>query len=171
MDEQMSLHSFVYEPLGSFLEGGMFSNLFGTGCTILKVDPQRPAQLPIERLLRPVGLWSYLAEAAVRGEQWDVLPKVLISLPRSEAVLSCSHLDYNGQMEVLRGYGKNFSMWFHHFLVDAVTAQAPRLRAEQNHFYLSNEMRALSSWAPKRILYKIKRETRRFLNQLLARNE
>ena len=144
----------------------MFSNLFGTGCVILKLDPKRADHLPIERMLRPQGLWSYLAEVAVHGEQWDILPELLISLPRSEAVLSCSHLDYNGHMEVLRGYGKNFSMWFHHFLVDAVTTQAPRLRAEQNHFHLANEMRALSSWAPKRILYKIKREAQRLLTQL-----
>ena len=147
-DEQNSLHSFVYEPLGSFLEGGMFSNLFGTGCVILKLDPQRANPLPIDRLLRPEGLWGYVAEAAVRGEQWDVLPEILISLPGSEAVLSCSNLDYNGQMEVLRGYGKNFPSWFYHFL------------------HLANEMRALSSWAPRRILYKIKREAQRLLTQL-----
>jgi hypothetical protein len=170
-DEQRPLHSFIYEPLGSFLEGGMFSNLFGTGCVILKLDPQRPDPLPIERLLRPEGLWSYLAEVAVRGEQLDVLPEVLISLPRSEAVLSCSDLNYKSQMEVLRGYGKNFSTWFHHFLVDTVTTQGPRLRAEQYHFHMANEMRALNTWAPKRILYKIKREARRLLNQLTDSHE
>jgi hypothetical protein len=138
---------FLYEPLGPCVEGGIFGNVFGAGCFILKVDPAKDLP-PQERLVRPEGLWAYLAEISIAGRAWDVCPDVLMELAASDISVCPGALDYSKQMEVLDSYCRHVPMWWRYLLVNAVATE-----------------RKLLSARPKSFLSKLQRETARLLKQ------
>ncbi|HWW02249.1 MAG TPA: glycosyltransferase family 4 protein [Candidatus Acidoferrum sp.] len=138
---------YLYEPLGPCLEGGIFNNLFGAGCLILKLDSARDEPRP-ERLVRPEGMWAYLAEISIAGRAWDVCPDTLMELAGTDISVCPGALDYSKQMEVLERYSRDAPMWLRYLLVNAVAAE-----------------RNLRSARPKPVLFKVQREIGRLLKQ------
>lgn len=141
------LPSFVYEPLGPCLEGGTFSNIFGAGCLLLKLDAAK-GLLPLERLVRPEGIWSYLAEISIADQAWDVCPDLLMELDGNDLSVSPAGLDYAKQMEVLESYYRHSPMWLRYLLLNAVAAERSLLIAR-----------------PKSVFFKLEREIARILKQ------
>jgi hypothetical protein len=176
----------VYEPLGGFLEGGVFRNFFGIGCFAIRKEHTPDTLAELRRLLQPQGAWSCLARLSVAGNQHEVVPETLADLESAFAPFSTMDLDYAGQMEVLNGYQANLPLWVNYLFLHGVSTER-RLLALDGGLSRSagnSSGSAAESPAPapepeiqRSVAFKIKREARRFLRQcrnfpqLLRRNE
>ena len=149
-NQENSDSPFFHEPLGPCLEAGIFGNVFGTGCLILRAGPAKDIPSP-QQLTRPEGLWAYLAELSIAGRAWDVCPDVLLELGETDISVCPSALDYAQHMQVLERYFRQFPVWFRYLLVNAVATQRNLLNAK-----------------PKPVLFKLRRETARVLKQCRA---
>ncbi len=147
----------TYEPLGACLEGGLFVNLFGSGCVIIKRSVlQKAAELP--NLLAPQELWKCLARLAVAKRSIDVVPELLASGWSREFEAAVTSLDYARHMEIIESYTPDSPRWLRYLLVNAVAAER-RIGALEHELSLREKMN------PGRIAYKIKRETKRLVKQ------
>jgi glycosyltransferase involved in cell wall biosynthesis len=151
--------AFVYEPLGACLEGGIFSNLFGAGCVLLRTGADVPTWPSPGRLLQSAGIWAFLAEISVAGRDWDVLPEILLRLEGDKAGLLGTALDYGSYIDLLESYCRNSPMWLRYLLLNAVASARGNTGPSWQRHTQAHESE------PKPILFKIKRETRRILNQ------
>jgi hypothetical protein len=160
--------AFVYEPLGPCLEGGILSNLFGAGCLILRTD-RFPLDAPlVRRLLDPAGLWSFLVEISLAGRNWDVSPDIQISLEPQATSFSYADTDYSSHVEVLQRYGQGYPLWLRYALLNTVGSEHNLLALQNQLSRKEEEIRAISKLNPGKIIYKVKREATRFLNQCRA---
>jgi glycosyltransferase involved in cell wall biosynthesis len=183
LNEPTNQAGVVYEPLGGFLEGGVFRNFFGAGCFALRKEHAPETLAELRTLLRPEGAWICLVRLSMAGRQHEVVPETLADLESAYASFSTIDLDYEGQMEVLSGYQAGLPVWVHYFLLNGVATERRLLALDGGLARNGGNPSAAQSGAPAEpavkhsVAFKIKRETRRFLRQcrnlpqLLRRNE
>jgi hypothetical protein len=157
---------FVYEPLGPCLEGGLCNNYLGIGCVVLKWETLAQHPPAADALLRRDGLWAYLAGSALAGVHWDVFPEIAATLCGSPALFCSSGLDFASHKRVLESYTQKATPWFRRILLNHVAAERQLAVAQQTVFQQEQKLSQMSDAAPKKVLYKVKRETRRLISQL-----
>jgi len=173
----------VYEPLGWFLEGGVFRNFFGVGCFALRKEHAPESLAELRKVLRPEGAWICLARLSMAGKRHEVVPETLADLESACAPFSTIDLDYEGQMEVLSSYQAGLPVWVQYFLLNGVATERRLLALDGGLAGNGSSPSAAQSSASAEpavkhsVAFKIKRETRRFLRQcrnlpqLFRRNE
>lgn len=143
---------FAYEPLGACVECGIHTNLFGTGCVMTR---SIPGLEPLEGLLRPAGIWAYLARLSIAGRAWDVCPEFLMTLDPAFLYVDPGHLTYREHLGVVTGYSEQEPEWWRYLLLNQIASQRNGVQLPQS-----------SDASPRRsVLFKVKRETSRLLKQ------
>jgi hypothetical protein len=165
--------AFAYQPLGRCLESGIFVNLYGAGCLLLKAKLVPQALGELRRLLDPQRVWGALAELGLKGRDCDVVPEFRVRLPARIYPLTVVNMDYDTRTEMLRLHNSRADFWLAGLLDHIMGAERRTMLLEQELEERRRQIKAMNRWAPGVIVYKVQRETKRLVKQcrgLFGRN-
>jgi O-antigen biosynthesis protein len=156
----------LYEPLGGFLEVGLLGNIFSAGGLMVK-RARVPQLLQLGHDLgSPDGLWTCLSTMVQAGCQFDVVPQMLFTLRADRSLLAVPRFHYEQQQRVIQGISRGLPEWLGRFIVYGLAAdkRVVDLYAQMNQ---KNHGSSRGGKIPGGVIvFKIKRETRRFAEQI-----
>jgi hypothetical protein len=156
----------LFEPLGGCIEAGVFANVFGCGCVLVRSDllPQKPSEL--WQCLDQTMIWPFLAEHVAAGRQCDALPERLFTLRASEHTFAQGDKNYQAHFEVLQACSHNLPDWVNRVLVASVASDQNVARLYGRIAQLEGERQVVNQYNVGTVLFKVNRERRRIKNQI-----
>ncbi len=171
----------VHEALGACLEAGVYANMFGLGCVVMKagVAPTTPGGF--SQLFSREGLWAFLADLVLSGKRCDAHPEVLAHVTSTDFAMTFGRPNYAAHAEVLRHFARDCPAWIGRLLnnavgseitVGAITAEYRRAAADIQRLLAEVQMarkrqkEAEATPSIRRIASKLNREASRLFKQI-----
>lgn len=164
----------LHEALGASIEAGLYANMFGLGCILMKAAVAQETGAGFRQLLSPQGLWEFVADLVLSGKRCDAHPEPLVRVSTTVEAMTFGSPNYAVHAEVLQRYAKGFPVWIRRLLTNAVASEinVEELTAESRtlgvDLLLAKKRQKDAERTPSigRFISKVGREARRIFKQL-----
>jgi hypothetical protein len=120
-DAATPLHS--HEALGACLEAGVYANMFGLGCVVVRASVAPETGAGICHVLSRQGLWAFVADLVLSGKRCDAHPELLVRVKAALATMTFGSPNYAVHAEVLQRYARDRPEWIGRLLTNAVGSE------------------------------------------------
>jgi glycosyltransferase involved in cell wall biosynthesis len=117
-DPGPSLH--LHEALGACIEVGVYANMFGLECILMKAAVAPTNATGVCQVLSQDGVWTFVADLLLSGKQCDAHPDVLVRVTPPLDAMIFGNPNYSVHAEVLQHFAHGFPDWVGRLLTNAV---------------------------------------------------